>query len=244
VNGRLIERDQLSLAERDAMLELLGKHFEGVDRAQFTSDLAEKNWVILLADEANRLLGFITLQLYRTTYRGRPLGIVFSGDTIVDSAARGSSALSRSWIESVQRLRARVGVEPLLWLLITSGFRTYRMLPLYWREFFPCHDRQTPEHIRLLIDHLATERFGDRYDPRSGLVRFDRPQVLRPRWRGIPERRLRDPHVEFFVRTNPGHAHGDELVCLTEITPGNLTRAGRRMVRAGASRGVEEEISD
>ncbi len=46
----------------------------------------------------------------------------------------------------------------------------------------------------------------------------------------VTEQRLGDPHVEFFVRANPGHADGDELVCLTELTPTNLTPAGRRMV--------------
>jgi hypothetical protein len=76
------------------------------------------------------------------------------------------------------------------------------------------------------------------------VVRFERPQVLRPNLRGIPEKRLHDPHVAFFARANPGHGKGDELVCLTEITSGNLTRAGWRMVRAGASHGVEEGAVD
>ena len=244
MKGRLIRREALSSAELDEMFGLLDKHFEGVDREQFATDLAEKNWAILLLDDEGGMVGFTTLHLYRTTHKRRTLGIVYSGDTIVDRAAQGSSALSRSWIESVQRIGARLGTEKLLWLLITSGFRTYRMLPLFWREFYPRHDRRTPEHTQAVIDHIAEERFGGRYDRDAGVVRLDRPQVLRPSLRGIPEKRLRDPHVAFFARANPGHARGDELVCLTEITSENLTRAGWRMVRAGASRGVEEGGAD
>ena len=37
------------------------------------------------------------------------------------------------------------------------------------------------------------------------------------------------PIFSFFAQRNPGHAAGDELVCLTEIHPDNLTRAGRRV---------------
>ena len=46
--------------------------------------------------------------------------------------------------------------------------------------------------------------------------------------------RLRDPQVAFFARMNPGHARGDELACLTELSRANLTRAGQRMVAAPA----------
>jgi hypothetical protein len=42
---------------------------------------------------------------------------------------------------------------------------------------------------------------------------------------------LRDPHVAFFAEHNPGHANGDELVCLTQIHPDNFTAAGHRMMR-------------
>jgi hypothetical protein len=30
-------------------------------------------------------------------------------------------------------------------------------------------------------------------------------------------------YVAFFLSRNPGHAAGDELVCLTELSPANLT---------------------
>ena len=84
-----------------------------------------------------------------------------------------------------------------------------------------------------MIDRLAIERFGNTYDPRAGIVRLSEPQVLARGLRGIPAERLKNPHVAFFARANPGHSRGDELVCLTELADGNLTPAGRRMVRRG-----------
>ena len=35
-----------------------------------------------------------------------------------------------------------------------------------------------------------------------------------------------------FAALNPGHVRGDELACVTELTPQNLTSAGRRMAAA------------
>lgn len=214
------------------MHALLDAHFEGVSRAQFECDLAEKNWAILLENDAGRLRGFSTLQVHRASFRGEPITVVFSGDTIVDREAWGSRALPRTWIGSVNTLRERHGSGRTYWLLITSGFRTYRFLPVFWREFFPRFDAQTPSETGALMNALATERFGGRYDAARGIVRFENPQVLRGELREIPRGRLEDPHVAFFAQRNPGFVRGDELVCLAELSPSNLTPAGRRVVRA------------
>jgi hypothetical protein len=78
---------------------------------------------------------------------------------------------------------------------------------------------------------LARTQFGDAYDERAGVVRFERPHQLRPHLAAVPEGRDADPHIRFFLERNPGHARGDELVCLADLADSNLTAAGRRMVR-------------
>jgi hypothetical protein len=211
------------------MFELLTRHFEGVTRSQFERDLAEKNWAILLTRDT-RLVGFSTLLAYETSLDQSPVSVVYSGDTIVAPEAWGTMALPQAWIAAVNQLRAHLPRGPYYWLLLTSGFRTYRFLPLFWREFYPRFDGPTPPALRRLLDHLAQERFGAQYEPRSGIVRFTQPQRLRAGLNEIPPGRTTNPHVAFFAARNPGHAQGDELACLTELSPENLTAAGRRMV--------------
>ncbi len=86
-----------------------------------------------------------------------------------------------------------------------------------------------PPHIRNIIDHLGVCKFGDQYA--DGIVRFRNATPLRRGVAEITDERLRDPNIAFFARANPGHANGDELACLTEVSRSNLTRAGQRMVR-------------
>ncbi len=234
--GELIPRAALTGRQSQAMFNLLRTCFEGVTRDRFDADLADKNWVILLRDDAGGIVGFTTLLLHRCFHEGKPLSVVFSGDTVVDPSRWGTSALPRTWIDSVKRLHRDHGQGRLIWLLITSGFRTYRFLPVFWREFHPCHDRPFPDPLRRLRDRLAGERYGEEYDPMDGVVRFRRPQTLRNTLNGIPVAKMSDPHIAFFARSNPGHPRGDELVCITELNDANLTAAGRRMVRAGVRR--------
>jgi len=227
----IVACEDLTRHQTDEMFHLLAHHFEGVAATQFLCDLEEKNWVVLI-QRGDQLVGFSTLRVYESTFQGEQVSVVYSGDTIVAPEAWGSSALARGWITAVNQLRERYPNGKYYWLLLTSGFRTYRFLPVFWRDFFPRENESTPLNIRRLRDHLAVERFGEQYDPQSGIVRFHQPQQLRGALKEVPAERMSDPHVAFFLKNNPGHARGDELVCLTELSPENLTAAGRRMAHS------------
>ncbi len=239
MKGRLVPIGDLDRDDRSAMFELFGRFFDDARRAHFESDLEQKNWVLLLERQASGrradLCGFSTLLFYPVADRGEKLNVIYSGDTIVAPDAWGKSVLASAWIAAVKRLHRRRPADRLMWLLIASGYRTYRFLPVFWREFFPRYDRPTPAATGELMNRLASERFAGAYRPDSGIVRLAEPQVLARELRGSPAERLSNARVAFFARANPGHARGDELVCLTELADHNLTPAGRRMVRRGES---------
>lgn len=229
LTGRTVRRAALSPANEERMYHLLASFFEGVDRASFTDDLHEKSHVILLEDDAGSLRGFSTLMVYRSRIPGLDATIVYSGDTIVDRSWWGSPSLAVSWLAAARGLSQGYGSRDVFWLLLTSGFRTYRFLPVFWRDFYPRYDGSDLD--RPLADALAAERFGDRYDAQRGIVTFCKPQRLVSELREVPTGRTDDPHVAYFLERNPGHVDGDELVCVTNIGDHNLTAAGRRVAR-------------
>jgi hypothetical protein len=203
-------------------------HFARVSEDRFRADLDEKQWVIRIRD-GNVLRGFTSMRFLRVVYGSRVQNILYSGDTIVAPEARSTTVLARTWIESVRHLRAVNQMTDLHWLLLVSGFRTYRLLPVFWKEFFPTLAHPTPPGIRQTVDTLATSLFGSAYRAPEGIVRFAEPQPLRSELCGVPANRLADSHVKFFLERNPGHAEGDELVCWTRLAEDNLTQAGLRM---------------
>jgi hypothetical protein len=229
----LLARESLTSLQRDEMFALLTAHFDGVARNQFEHDLAQKNWVVEVRRD-ERLVGFTTLLVRDLRHEGRDLTAIYSGDTIVAPDAWNSPALARAWIAAVNLIRNTCAGQACHWLLLASGFRTYRFLPVFWREFYPRQGVPTPAPKQALLAALARSQYGACYDEPSGVVRFPSPQRLRGRLGDVPPGRERDPNVKFFLEKNPAHIMGDELVCLTEIADDNLTRAGWRMVRGGA----------
>ena len=81
------------------MLEILDANFsQHHRRAVSGDDLAEKNWVILIRDDAcrtfRRILHFPLF--YQTLFEGAPIAVIYSGDTIIEKERVGSAALPRT----------------------------------------------------------------------------------------------------------------------------------------------------
>jgi hypothetical protein len=232
LHGRLVPVAALDRPQRDAMLALMDRHYDNVRPAGFAADLAEKQWVILLTDpQTDALCGFSTQVLLDLTVSGRPIKALFSGDTIVDRGRWGDSALAHVWGRFALTLIDRYPDAGLYWFLISKGYKTYRFLPLFFREFYPRHDAPTPAWAKEILDALGRHKYPTAYDPAAGVVRADgHKDRLRPGVAELTAERLHDLHVRFFAQRNPGHARGDELCCLAPLSRANFTAAAHRVI--------------
>src|SRR3954469_10208541 len=91
-SARMVARADLTSNDLARMYGLLSCYFEGVTREHFQSDLAEKNWAILI-ERDDRLVGFTTILAYKTSFDGDPISVIYSGDTIVAPEAWNSQTL-------------------------------------------------------------------------------------------------------------------------------------------------------
>ncbi|MFN2321542.1 MAG: hypothetical protein ABR510_01100 [Trueperaceae bacterium] len=223
----------LRAVDHAAMLALMDAHFRGVTDERFAADLADKDLAVVLR-AGDALVGFSTLARIDASVGGRPVTAFYSGDTIVRADARGSAALARAWSRHVFADAAAARRDDperrVVWLLISSGYKTYRFLPTFFRRYLPTASGPPDPGDAALAAHLARLRYGERYHAATGVVRLAHPTPLRDGVADVSAARAADPHVAFFVAANPGHADGDELVCLTDVHEANVTPAGRRML--------------
>jgi hypothetical protein len=218
----------LSASDKDVMYHLYDTYYAGGNMSVFNKDLDSKNYAVLLKDSGGAIRGFSTLAVYDERYNNSPLRVVYSGDTIIDKAYWGKNEFATVWLRFVGHLKAQVPDVPLYWLLIVKGHRTYRYLSIFSNEYYPRHDLETPAEYQQLMHYLASGRFGNAYDPASGLVDFPEPRsFLREDLVPIPPKDQSRPDVKFFLSKNPGYTKGDELLCLCELQPDTLTRFAR-----------------
>lgn len=232
LTAELVNVGEITSAQRDEMFTLMEQHYANLHRPRFDADLTEKRWVILVRDPAtDRLCGFSTQTVLEADVGNRRVKALFSGDTIVHRECWGDHALSRVWGRlALALMDAGAGAE-LYWFLISQGYRTYRFLPVFFREFYPRHDVPTPDWARALLDAFARLCYPAEYDAAAGIIRATSLQYrLREGLAEVTAERLRDPHVRFFHTRNPGHVYGDELCCLAPLTRANFTPAAYRVI--------------
>lgn len=231
LHGQIAPPHTLTDIQRTEMYTLLQAYFDNVTRPQFEADLSEKDWCVVLTETATQQVrGFSTLMRLCLTIDEQPIVAFFSGDTIIQREFWGETELPRLWGRHVFQLAEAVPDVPTYWFLISSGYKTYRFLPVFFKNFYPTYRRPTPPFIKKVCDALAQQKFPAAYDPATGLIRFAEASPLRAGIAEVTPRRLKDPDIAFFVETNPGYMRGDQLACLVELKRDNITTAGRRML--------------
>ena len=223
VKGEVIKITSLAEQHICDMYALMQRHYDGVEKNSFREDLSEKDNVVILYDSNNEIVGFSTQKLLSINVNSKPARIVFSGDTIIKREYWGTTALPITWGKMMMEIKAESSSTDLYWFLISKGYRTYRFLPVYFKDFYPRKDTSIPAHERDLISTLSNRMFPGRYDPEYNIVRADNGrQRLKPDLAEIPSGRLKNQDIDFFVKTNPGYSKGDELACIAKFDHFNV----------------------
>ena len=80
----ILPAQQVLAQHAEQLYRLYASCYDSTDPARFRADLEEKQWVILLLDEATgAVVGFSTQLLIDAKINQRPVHALFSGDTII-----------------------------------------------------------------------------------------------------------------------------------------------------------------
>jgi len=224
---------ELTVDQRERMLDILSESFVNVTREEFLDDLHRKDLVFLSTDpQTKAVVGFSTQKILSLRDGSQ---LVFSGDTIVAPSAWGSLDLPRAWGHWMLELKDQRPDKPLYWLLISKGHRTYRFLSTYFEDFAPSRERTySPEEEEVIVE--AASILFDRGIVKTSLGHYLLPhlehsQFLAPQLQSQHPRRMLHPEIEFFTRANPDYTKGSELICLLNYSVENMLPFCKRMLR-------------
>ena len=234
LEGEILAVAQTSEEQHREMFQLFSHYFPGVSFQDFMADFTEKKWVIVLIEkESKTIQGFSTQTVLKTEVEGRTCYALFSGDTIIAREFWGEKILMALWGRLAFDLIDQYQGRELYWFLLCLGYKTYRFLPVFFKEFYPAAALPDRPDLRRVLDSFARDKYGEVYDPELGIVRMGKEAALRSGVADIDEQLRRNPHIDFFVRKNPGFGQGDELACIAPLCQENFNRFALRIVRNG-----------
>ncbi|PJZ95178.1 hypothetical protein CH372_08575 [Leptospira meyeri] len=202
------------------MFALMEKNYVGLLFDSFIEDLKQKDSIFLF--HSNRTIyGFTGLKLFPFHFEDQDLLIAYSGDTVLDESFRGTLSIPVYW--GIFMLKLSEKHPNLYWLLTSKGFRTYRYLSVFFKDFIPM-PTQTNQFLVRLRDQVANKFFPNLYNPNLGILnRGENSQTIRDIVTDRNVMRIsKDPFIKFFEKTNPDFDKGHELVCLAHFHPSNI----------------------
>lgn len=215
---------ELRDGEIDTMFRLMHTYYHNISKEKFIIDLKEKDGTLLVYSPDNTLQGFSTYMIINTVYNNDKITILFSGDTIVNRDYWGKIAQFRVFGKLLMSI-IREYENKKYWLLISKGYRTYLILAMFFKKYYPNYIDMIPEYEMGLLKHLMDLKFPSYSFEEAGVIKLNtRADYLKEQYSCIPQNRINNPDVRFFLEKNPGYTSGEELVCLAEINTDNFCK--------------------
>lgn len=221
LKGKVIEREELGSRDIEEMYQLMTEFYDNVERDTFLKDLSDKKYCIILRDEQGSIKGFSTQKIVNFEIDGKEIYGIFSGDTIIHKSSWGSLELFRTFADFF--FDVGESYEEFYWFLIVKGYKTYKILPAFFKEFYPNCLIETPEQMKKIMDSFGENFYPDEYNRETGVIEYKKiKDKLKEGVADITERRLRDRDIKFFQERNPEYFRGNDMVCITRLKRENL----------------------
>lgn len=234
--------EKITLLDMKTMYGIFEKYYLNTTFQIFEKDLMEKTGVFIIRDPKKDLIvGFSTVTERNFEVNGRVKHAFFSGDTIIEQAYWGNRALQRAMYRYIIALKFKYPTQPIYWMLISKGFKTYLLLANNYFTYYP-HCDQKHQYLEQHVEAYCNQYFAEYYDKNKKLLNFgDAYQALDPEIAPITdEMRKKSKKIAFFEEKNPSWIVGTELPCIGEIHWSDLYRYIHRFLTKSASQGQDD----
>lgn len=232
----------ITVTELKKMYSIYEKYYDNTRYSIFETDFLAKTGVFLIRKPKNReIVGFSTVTECDIKVGSKTHHAFFSGDTVIEKEYWGSRALQRAMYRFLVQFKMRYPTQPVYWMLISKGFKTYLLLANNYYSYYPNLDNQN-NHLEEIVEAYCEQYFSKYYNSDTKLLDFgDDYQPLNENVAPITdEMRAESAKIAFFEQKNPTWATGTELPCIGEITWRDIGQYVERFINKGMSLGRKD----
>jgi len=226
--GEILEIKELCNEDIAVMYKLMDEFYDNMTLEYFIKDLKEKDYCIILRDNLKIIQGFSTQKIIEVDVDDKKVHGVFSGDTIIHSDYWGSFELHKAFAKFFFDYGEKY--DEFYWFLISKGYKTYKMLPAFFKKSYPSYKEQAPKYIQDIMNAFGNASYPEEFDEESGVIKYKHVKdKLKEGVADIDDKKLRDKHIKYFVEINPTYIDGNDLVCLAKMEKDNLRPTAKRL---------------
>lgn len=221
---QLVKTSSLSEAQLEHLWLLFQAHHT-ITHEEFLTRCREKcEWTALFRDTAlDELVGFMGVR-YREVVldSGEKTSTLYFGHGFISPAYRGQHLIQRTVLSLYLKCLL---TNPTQRVFIWSNALTVRPYLLTARdlhEYYPHPSMRWPEDVLEIRNQLGRHYYGEDFDETHGVVHKHSRYISQHALHIHPEK-MQDPHVQLYVRLNPGYIHGNGLLTIQPATLKNLT---------------------
>jgi len=236
--NQIIPIGEVSQSQKLRMYNLYSENYNHTSKELFFSDLANKQFVIMVFDESHEIQGFSTAGINPKNCGTQNYNILFSGDTIISPEHWGTQELLKGFMTLVGKLLASDKEKEWYWFLISKGHRTYMYLALFFKAYYP-HVKKTDPKLKHILNEVASKMFPESWLPEKDLIVFpEKMGELTPELAKGSFNKTHNKHVAFFLEKNPHFYRGEELACITSLSFENIHPRQHNNLEKGYTEGI------
>jgi hypothetical protein len=221
--GGLSEQQRRTLSE--TLYPVHAAVFSGLDEESFdhyvVNSPATKTRLLLYRNRQAQVIGYLGVHRFDKHVDGQPF-VVFRAEVGLLPGYRQRDANLNFWLMEAARFKLRNPGRSVYFLYAPVNPSFYAILARYSHELYPRHDLVVPPRTLRLMTQLA-QHFG------LGEADAENPLIRRVGWitRATREEEsywqsTGNPHIRYYIDSNPRFTEGNGLLTLMPITLVNL----------------------
>ena len=220
-----IDPSMLSKQQR----EELSKKLYQIHRAVFTG-LDERNFdhyvlnspametrIFLYRNKQKELIGYFGVHRFEKFVEERPF-VIFRAEVGLLPEYRQMDADLSFWLMEAAKFKLLQPSKHVYFLYAPVSPSFYAMVARYTYKVYPRYDQIIPSHVLRLMTHLAQQFALEQANERNPLIRkvgwiTEATNKEKGFWQSS-----RNPHIRFYMNTNPTFSEGNGLLTLIPMT--------------------------
>mgnify|MGYP000093569878 CR=1 FL=1 len=213
----LLEFKDSNKIENDTWQEILVLAADELSSTEGLVDALKKRQRIALYKYKGDIVGIAALDIVAEEFEGKKVCSIYTGNTWIRQDWRNKNLIQALSFVAMIQAKIKYPFHSLFWFFGSNNYMSYRLLYNNFDKYWPNIEKETPEWEMNYMRHLGMFYFDSTLDAETLVWSQKSARSFKDEDTKLTNKQKNDPHIDFYVKRNPGYVHGDRLMCMAPL---------------------------